>query len=46
MDIEDEDDMDQYQQDSNDVDDGENEVSINLEDAIATAEEINKRGDL
>ena len=46
MDIEDEDDMDQYQQDSNDVDDGDNEVSINLEDAIATAEEINKRGDL
>ena len=26
--------------------DGENEVSINLEDAIATAEEMNKRGDL
>ena len=33
--------------DDEDVDDdGENEVSINLEDAIATAEEINKRGDL
>lgn len=46
MDIEDDDEMDQYQDDSNDVDDGDNEVSINLEDAIATAEEINKRGDL
>ena len=43
--LDDDDDIeDQYQQDSNDVDDdGENEVSINLEDAIATAEEINKR---
>ncbi len=27
-------------------DDGENEVSINLEDAIATAEEINKQNSL
>lgn len=46
MDIEDDDEMEQYQDDSNDVEDGDNEVSINLEDAIATAEEINKRGDL
>ena len=32
--------------DQNEDEDGENEVSINLEDAIATAEEINKQNSL
>lgn len=37
-----------YMQESQNIvdEDGEHEVSINLEDAIATAEEMNKRGEL